>query len=132
MAVLPNTGMESTPAGAANVQSIIDSNFQILDNLFDPDANHHDETPAASVTFDRNEGAIQEVSITADVTIAVSNMVVGKKMDIIIHTDAARTVTVPGAWTAAGTTTLATGAAGVLVITVWQTTGNGIVYMTNP
>jgi len=131
MAELPHTGIESLPAGTTNVQPILDNNFAIIDALFDPAANHAAMADAASITFDRAGGAIQDASITQDVTIAVSNLALGKKMDIIIHTDAARTITVPGAWKPAGTTTLSTGAAGVLVLTIWQTTA-GVVYTTQP
>lgn len=131
MAQLPHSGLETTPAGTANVQGIIDANWTALEAKFNPANNHESKADAASLAFDRDAGAIQEASVTQNTAISVSNLALGQKIDIIIITDAARSVTVPGAWTAAGTTTLATTSAGALVITAWNTSG-GVVYMTNP
>lgn len=101
MAQTPNIDLETLPAGTTNVQSIINSNFQKIDEEF---SSHYEIPASASIALDTKDGRTQEMDISANnVTITgIANPIKGANLIVVFHSTVARTITVPNTWEAFG------------------------------
>lgn len=97
MAITPHIQLETLPAGTTNVQSIIDSNFAIIDENF---ASHYVIPSTTSFSVNSNNGKTQEMDISGNnVTITgITNQHPGYNILLILHSSNVRTVTVPNTW----------------------------------
>lgn len=114
MAALPYTGLETHPAGTANVNGIINANWQKLETIATTNgwtrASYAALTYAGTVTLDFAAARTRYVALTGTLTVAFSNLSAGADCSLILTADASsRALTWPASiiWLGTAPTALA-------------------------
>lgn len=142
MAVLPNTTLETHPAGTININALINGNWAIIERILDPALSSGDPlyglvatvaatqralttvAYAASVNIDLTK-TLTRLALTGNVTIALTNKAAGRGTVLLLTADGTdRTVTWPAGvqWSGAPTLLIRANTAAVVYIAATSTT----------
>lgn len=120
MAILSNSGLETTPAGTTNIAGIINANWTKIEAWFDTQTWFGLKRPnfaaiafASSRSIDFAAARTQSLTLTGNITFTFANLSAGRETTIIVKGDASlsRTLTWPASviWLGAAPGSLASG-----------------------
>lgn len=118
MAVLPNSGLETSPAGSSNIAGLVNGNWSIIENWFDAQTwfalkrpNFATVAYSASVAINFAGARNQAITLTGNITFTFKNLGAGRETVIYLKGDASlsRTLTWPASiiWLGSAPTSLA-------------------------
>lgn len=94
MAVLPNSGLETTPAGTTNLPGLVNGNWTLIENWFDVQTwfglkqpNFATVAYGASVAINFAGARKQAITLGGNITFTFSNLAAGRETTIYIKGD---------------------------------------------